>query len=67
MLSFSFFQFFEPITPLDIDIIYESSGRPSGTAKVTFANGDDVTRAMGKVCIVTKKCFTVRVSDSITN
>lgn len=42
-------QFFDPLHPTAVDIIYESSGRPSGTAKVLFANGDDVTRAMGKV------------------
>jgi len=42
--------FFQPLIPTDIHIIYESSGRPSGTAKVEFASNDDVTRAMAKVC-----------------
>ena len=44
-------QFFDPLVPMGIQIIYDSNGRPSGTAKVQFACADDMTRAMGKVII----------------
>ncbi|CAG7723426.1 unnamed protein product [Allacma fusca] len=41
-------RFFDPLVPMGVHIIYDSNGRPSGTAKVQFACGDDMTRAMGK-------------------
>ncbi|CAL8069753.1 unnamed protein product [Orchesella dallaii] len=41
-------KFFAPLMPTAVHIIYESNGRPSGTAKVNFVSNDDVTRAMAK-------------------
>jgi len=41
-------KFFSPLSPTAVHIIYESNGRPSGTAKVNFSCNDDVTRAMAK-------------------
>ncbi|CAK1543753.1 unnamed protein product [Leptosia nina] len=38
--------FFKPIRPVDISILYDSSGRPSGEADVEFECHDDAMRAM---------------------
>jgi hypothetical protein len=42
-------QFFSPLVLRGINIIYDDSSRPSGTAKVYFTSLDDLTQAMGKV------------------
>lgn len=40
--------FFRPVNPLNIHIIYDNNGRPSGEADVEFATHDDALRAMSK-------------------
>lgn len=47
-----FQQFFSPLDPSDIRIMYETSGRPSGNAKVFFSSKEEMTRALGKVRLV---------------
>jgi len=41
-------QFFSPLTPVSIRIVYEPNGRPKGEADVDFATHDAATAAMGK-------------------
>ena len=48
-VSSTWLQFFHPLNPRGVNIIYDDSNRPSGTAKVYFSSQDDVTIAMGKV------------------
>ncbi|KAI5635170.1 RNA recognition motif domain-containing protein [Phthorimaea operculella] len=38
--------FFKPIRPVNINILFESSGRPSGEADVEFECHEDAMRAM---------------------
>ncbi|CAG9120608.1 unnamed protein product [Plutella xylostella] len=38
--------FFKPIRPMNIDILYDNSGRPSGEADVEFECHEDAMRAM---------------------
>ena len=41
-------QFFSPLNPVSIRIIYEPNGRPKGEADVDFATHEAATAAMGK-------------------
>lgn len=41
-------QFFRPVNPVNIRIVYDDNGRPSGEADVEFASHDDALRAMSK-------------------
>ena len=41
-------QFFSPLNPVSIRIIYEPNGRPKGEADVDFATHDAATAAMAK-------------------
>ena len=41
-------QFFSPLNPVSIRIIYEPNGRPKGEADVDFATHDAATAAMSK-------------------
>jgi RNA recognition motif-containing protein len=41
-------EFFQPLNPASVHIIFDASGRPSGTAKVVFSTSEDVNAAMGK-------------------
>lgn len=45
---FLFLQFFRPLKPVNIEILYER-GRPSGEANVEFASYEEANRAMMKV------------------
>lgn len=49
MLSRMFFQFFRPIEPVNVRIIMENGGRPSGEADVEFATHEEAVKAMCKV------------------
>ncbi|XP_075209789.1 heterogeneous nuclear ribonucleoprotein H-like isoform X2 [Lycorma delicatula] len=40
--------FFRPVNPINIRILYDDNGRPSGEADVEFATHDDAVRAMAK-------------------
>ncbi|XP_054266493.1 heterogeneous nuclear ribonucleoprotein H-like [Macrosteles quadrilineatus] len=40
--------FFRPVNPVNIRIVYDDNGRPSGEADVEFASHDDALRAMSK-------------------
>ncbi len=42
-------QFFLPLTPINVNIIYERAGRPSGEANVEFETYEDASQAMSKV------------------
>lgn len=42
-------QFFRPLNPVNINIIMDSSNRPSGEADIEFATHDDAVKAMSKV------------------
>merc|ERR1719354_5993 len=42
------FQFFSPLNPVEVRILYEDSGRPKGEADVDFSNHADCVRAMDK-------------------
>ena len=41
-------QFFTPLNPVSIRIIYEPNGRPKGEADVDFATHEAASAAMGK-------------------
>lgn len=41
-------QFFRPVIPVNIRVVYDDNGRPSGEADVEFNNHDDALRAMSK-------------------
>jgi len=41
-------EFFEPVMPVHIQIIYTRQGRPSGEAEVSFANYNDLSTALLK-------------------
>jgi len=41
-------EFFAPLQPLQIHIIMNPEGRPSGDAEVEFATAEDAKRAMNK-------------------
>nr|BAN20945.1 heterogeneous nuclear ribonucleoprotein F [Riptortus pedestris] len=41
-------EFFRPIIPVSIRILYDNSGRPSGEADVEFSCHDDAVKAMAK-------------------
>jgi len=43
------FQFFRPIEPVNVRIILENGGRPSGEADVEFATHEEAVKAMCKV------------------
>lgn len=43
------FQFFEPLEPVEISILFNNNNRPSGEANVEFSNKEDAMRAMSKV------------------
>lgn len=45
-------QFFEPLEPVDITILFNNNNRPSGEANVEFANKEDAMRAMSKVKLI---------------
>lgn len=45
------FQFFRPIEPVNVRIIMENAGRPSGEADVEFASHEEALKAMCKVRI----------------
>lgn len=49
MLLFTKFQFFDPLEPIEITILYNNNNRPSGEANVEFGTKDDALRAMSKV------------------
>ncbi|GAB6018882.1 Heteroproteinous nuclear ribonucleoprotein H [Chamberlinius hualienensis] len=40
--------FFRPLNPVNVNIIYEDSGRASGEADVEFASHDEAMKAMSK-------------------
>lgn len=42
-------QFFRPLIPINVQIMYERNGRPSGEANVEFETYEDANRAMAKV------------------
>jgi len=44
-------QFFRPIEPVNVRIILENGGRPSGEADVEFATHEEALKAMCKVCV----------------
>ena len=56
MKTVSYFQFFRPLIPINVQILYERSGRPSGEANVEFETYDDAERAMLKVPFVINIC-----------
>lgn len=44
-----YIQFFEPLEPVEITILFNNNNRPSGEANVEFGNKEDAMRAMSKV------------------
>jgi hypothetical protein len=43
------FQFFRPVVPINIRLLYDNSGRASGEADVEFATHEEAVKAMSKV------------------
>lgn len=43
------FQFFDPLEPVEIVILFNNNNRPSGEANVEFSSKEDAMRAMSKV------------------
>lgn len=41
-------QFFRPVEPINIRVMYDNNGRPSGEADVEFETHEDAMRAMSK-------------------
>lgn len=41
-------EFFRPLNPINIRILYENNGRPSGEADVEFSTHEEAVKAMGK-------------------
>lgn len=42
------FEFFQPMNPINVHLIYEDSGRPSGECDVEFATHEEAVKAMSK-------------------
>uniref|UniRef100_A0A293M9R6 Splicing factor hnRNP-F n=1 Tax=Ornithodoros erraticus TaxID=265619 RepID=A0A293M9R6_ORNER len=42
------FEFFRPMNPVNVHLIYEDSGRPSGECDVEFATHEEAVKAMSK-------------------
>lgn len=42
------FEFFQPMNPVNVHLIYEDSGRPSGECDVEFATHEEAVKAMSK-------------------
>ncbi|XP_029830265.1 heterogeneous nuclear ribonucleoprotein H2 isoform X2 [Ixodes scapularis] len=42
------FEFFQPMNPMNVHLIYEDSGRPSGECDVEFATHEEAVKAMSK-------------------
>ncbi|XP_067139942.1 heterogeneous nuclear ribonucleoprotein F-like isoform X2 [Centruroides vittatus] len=42
------YDFFRPLNPINIRILYENNGRPSGEADVEFSTHEEAVKAMGK-------------------
>nr|CAD7590656.1 unnamed protein product [Timema genevievae] len=47
-LSVSLLQFFRPVVPINIKLLTDNTGRPSGEADVEFSTHEDTTKAMSK-------------------
>jgi len=45
-------QFFQPVVPINIRLLYDNSGRASGEADVEFATHEEAVKGMSKVCIL---------------
>lgn len=42
-------EFFRPLQPVDVSLLFDESGRSSGKADVEFSTHDDAQKAMNKV------------------
>ena len=42
------FEFFLPLLPLNVNILFDDLGRPSGEADIEFATHEDAVKAMNK-------------------
>lgn len=49
LLLLKYLQFFDPLDPVEITILYNNNNRPSGEANVEFGTKEDAVRAMSKV------------------
>ena len=42
-------QFFRPLSPVHVHMLFDDSGRPSGQANVDFSTHEEAVKAMAKV------------------
>ena len=51
-----FLQFFRPLVPFHVHMLFDDLGRPSGQANVDFSSHEEAVKAMAKVREWRAKC-----------
>jgi hypothetical protein len=52
-------QFFQPVVPVNIRLLYDNSGRASGEADVEFATHEEAVKGMSKVSVLPFSMFDI--------